>query len=66
MAPVIVTVVPTAPNVGESWVILGAAATVNVTPLLAKPATVTMTGPFVAPFGTVVAMLVALQLDAFA
>ena len=61
-APVIVTVVPTAPRFGDKLVMLGAGTTVNVTPLLAKPATLTTTGPVVAPFGTVVAMLVAPQL----
>ena len=36
--------------------------TVNVTPLLAAPATVTTTDPVVAPAGTGTAILVALQL----
>ena len=41
---------------------LGAGATVNSTPLLAVPNTVTTTFPVVAPAGTVTTMLVALQL----
>ena len=60
--PVIVTEVPTAPNVGAKPVILGAAATVNSTPLLASPDTFTTTFPVVAPFGTDVTILVELQL----
>src|ERR1700760_999729 len=39
------------------------APTVNFTPLLATPPTVTTTFPVVAPFGTATVMLVALQLD---
>ena len=39
-----------------------AAVTVNVTPLLATPPTVTTEFPVVAPLGTGVTMLVALQL----
>ena len=53
--PVIVTDVPTGPEVGERLVIAGAVevvVTVNVTPLLATPPTVTTTGPVVAPVGT--------------
>ena len=62
-APVIVTAVPTAPEVGLRVVIEGAGAvTVKVEPLLATPPTVTTTLPEVAPVGTEVAMLVALQL----
>jgi len=49
-APLIVTDVPTAPEVGERLLML--AATVNVTELLANPPTVTTTGPVVAPEGT--------------
>jgi hypothetical protein len=61
--PVIVTEVPTAPDVGFRVVITGAVAlTVNVTPLLAVPPTVTTTLPVVAPVGTDTTMLVALQL----
>ena len=61
--PVIVTVAPTTPDVGLRVVIEGAGTvTVKVEPLLATPPTVTTTLPVVAPVGTVVAMLVALQL----
>jgi hypothetical protein len=41
---------------------LGAGVTVNVTPLLATPLTVTTTLPVVAPVGTVAVMLVELKL----
>jgi hypothetical protein len=51
--PVIVTAAPTAPEVGDKLVMLGAATTVKVTPLLATPPTVTTTLPVVAPVGTV-------------
>ena len=50
--PVIVTVAPTAPLVGDSDVIVAVGTTVNVTPLLATPPTVTVTFPVVAPLGT--------------
>ena len=60
--PVIVTDAPTAPDVGERLVILGAGTTVKLTPLLALLETVTTTLPVVAPDGTVATMLVALQL----
>src|SRR5882762_1546015 len=50
--PVIVTEVATGPLVGERLVSVGATATVNVTPLLASPLTVTTTLPVVAPAGT--------------
>jgi hypothetical protein len=60
--PVIVTAVPTAPEVGDKLVMLGAGDTVKLTPLLATPPTVTTTFPVVAPDGTDVAMLVAVQL----
>src|SRR5271157_4188341 len=58
--PVIVTDVPTSPELGERFVMDGGAVTVTVkvTPLLAKPATLTTTLPVVAPLGTVVTMLV--------
>jgi len=64
LAPAIVTDVPTGPLVGLRVVILGAtdANTVNATPLLATPPTVTVTGPVVAPLGTGATILVALQL----
>ena len=67
--PVIVTAVPTGPEFGDRLEILGPVAgaeTVKPTPLLAWPPTVTTTLPVVAPLGTVVAMLVALQLDTVA
>jgi hypothetical protein len=61
--PVIVTDVPTGPEVGVTLVILGAGTvTVNTTPLLACPPTVTTTFPVIAPAGTGTTMLVALQL----
>ncbi len=60
--PVIVTAVPTGPEVGDTLVMLGLADTVKLTPLLATPPTVTTTFPVVAPVGTDVARLVALQL----
>jgi uncharacterized protein YjeT (DUF2065 family) len=61
--PVIVTGVPTAPDVTLRLVIVGAGAvTVNVIPLLARPSTVTTTLPVVAPLGTSTTILVALQL----
>jgi hypothetical protein len=53
---------PTAPVFGVSEVMLGAAVTVNVTPALAWPPTVTTTLPVVAPLGTVAVILVAPQL----
>jgi hypothetical protein len=59
---VIVTAAPTAPVVIERLVMLGAATTVKFAPLLFTPLANTMTLPVVAPDGTVVAMLVALQL----
>jgi hypothetical protein len=60
--PVITTEVPTAPDVGFKAVILGASSvTVNTTPLLATPPTVTTTLPVVAPVGTGTEMLVVLH-----
>lgn len=58
--PVIVTEVPTEPDVGDRLVMLGLA--VKGTPLLASPLTVTTTLPVVAPLGSGTTMLVALQL----
>lgn len=49
--PVMVTAVPTGPEVGLRLAMLGAT-TVKATPLLANPPTVTTTLPLVAPFGT--------------
>jgi hypothetical protein len=60
--PVIVTEAPTAPALGERLAIVGVVATVKLTPLLFTPFAFTTTFPVVAPDGTVVAMLVALQL----
>jgi hypothetical protein len=61
--PVIVTDIPTGPDVTLRLPMLGGGAvTVNVTPLLATPPTVTTRLPVVAPFGTVTTMTVALQL----
>jgi hypothetical protein len=62
-APVRVTDVPTAADAGDKLVILGGGTTAKLTPLLVWPATVTVTFPVVAPFGTGAAMLVALQLE---
>jgi len=60
--PVIVTDVPTGPDVTFRLPMLGAGdVTVNVTPLLATPPTVTTTLPVVAPLGTGTTMTVALQ-----
>ena len=50
--PLMVITVPTAPEVGDRLLMLGVATTVNVTPLLASPPTVTTTLPVVAPAGT--------------
>jgi len=60
VVPAIVTDVPTTPPVGDRLVKPGA--TPKLTPLLAKPPTVTTTFPVVAPAGTGTAILVALQL----
>ena len=52
--PVIVTLVPTGPLVGAKLVIVGAGTTVKLLALVAvPPAVVTLTGPVVAPAGTV-------------
>src|SRR5207249_1963938 len=60
--PVIVTEVPTSPEVTDRFVLLGAGTTVKLTPLLAAPATVTTTFPVVAPDGTGAPMANELQL----
>jgi len=57
-APVMVTEVPTGPEVGLKLVMLGGGVTVKTTPLLATPATVTTTFPVVAPLGTTTEMVV--------
>ena len=62
LPPLIVTDVPTAPDVGFKLVILGAETTVNVTPLLALPPTETTTFPVVAPGGTGATIEVVVQL----
>jgi len=65
-APEIVTAVPTTPDLGLKFVMLGVAGavvvTVKVAPLLAFPPTFTTTLPVTAPAGTDVTMLVPLQL----
>src|SRR4029077_10557158 len=62
-APVMVTVVPTTPDVGLRLVRVGAATvTVKLRLLLATPPTVTTRGPVVVPLGTGTTILVALQL----
>jgi hypothetical protein len=61
-APLMVTEVPTGPEVGDRPLIVGAGTeTAKLAPLLASPPTVTTTFPVVAPLGTLTAMLVALQ-----
>jgi hypothetical protein len=60
--PLIVTNAPTAPDVGEILVMVGGAITVKATPELLTPETVTTTLPVVAPLGTVVLILVSLQM----
>ncbi len=60
--PVIVTDAPTAPDVGERLVMLGAVTTVNETPLLFTPLAFTTTLPVVAPVGTMATIDGALQL----
>jgi hypothetical protein len=60
--PVIVTAVPTGPEVFDRLVILGAGTTVKVTPLLTTPPTVTTTFPVVAPLGTFTFIVPAAQL----
>ena len=53
--PLIVTLVPTGPLVGEKLVIVGGLTTVNALGLVAvPPAVVTLSGPVVAPVGTAV------------
>ena len=57
--PVIVIDAPTAPLVGDRDAMFGVGSTVNATPLLATPLTVTTTFPVVAPAGTGTTILVA-------
>jgi hypothetical protein len=63
-APLIVTDVPTWPEVGLRPLMVGDAVllTVKFTPLLATPSAVTTTLPVVAPLGTAATILVVLQL----
>jgi hypothetical protein len=63
---VIVTDVPTGPDVGARLAMFGAAVTVKLTPLLATLFTVTTTLPVVAPVGTFTTMLVAVHVLAAA
>ena len=52
--PLIVTLVPTGPLVGAKLAIVGAGMTVKLAALVAvPPGVVTLTGPVVAPAGTV-------------
>jgi hypothetical protein len=63
LVPLIVTTVPTGAEAGVRLLIAGVCvSTVNDTPLLAVPLTVTTTLPLAAPAGTGTTMLVALQL----
>jgi len=64
--PVTVTVAPTAPDVIDKLVILGAGTTVKLDPLLSTPLACTTTLPVLAPLGTVVVILVAVQVPAVA
>jgi hypothetical protein len=59
LLPVIVTDVPTGPDVGASVLMPGGVVTVKLTPLLATLFTVTTTLPVVAPVGTFTTMLLA-------
>jgi len=56
-----VTEAPTAPEVGDKLLMLGAGVTVKFTPLLATPPAVTTTFPVVAPVGTTAVMLPVFQ-----
>jgi hypothetical protein len=60
--PEIVTCVPTGPDAGDSVAMEGAVITVNGSPLLDKPATLTTTFPLVAAAGTVTVTAVCVQL----
>jgi hypothetical protein len=52
--PVMTTVAPAIPDVGEMEVIVGALITVNTEPMAAPPLVVTVTAPVLPPTGTVV------------
>jgi len=54
--PAIATLVPMAAELGVKELIVGAAVTVKLTPLLSTPLALTTTFPVVAPAGTVVPM----------
>ncbi len=60
--PVIVTEVPTTPEVTERLLIVGGETTVKLTPLLVIPLAFTTTFPVAAPGGTGTAIVEALQL----
>lgn len=60
--PVMVMVVPDIPEVGDKLLIAGEGKTVNGVPVLARPLTVTITFPLVAPAGTATVMVLPLQL----
>ena len=64
--PVIVTAAPTAPVVIDRLLMLGAGTTVKLDPLLSTPLVCTTTFPVVAPLGTVVVILVAVQVPTVA
>ena len=64
--PVIVIAVPTGSEVADRLVMFGSGTTVKLTPLLALLETVTTTLPVVAPEGTVVTILVEVQVVAVA
>src|SRR5438552_4881299 len=66
LPPAMVTDAPTAPELGDKLLMLGTASTVNDTPALATPLTVTTTLPVVAPAGTGATIEVALQLAGLA
>src|SRR5258708_7190691 len=59
--PLIATVVPTGPDIGEIPEMVGTT-TEKLTPLLRAPPTVTTTGPVVAAAGTLTMILVVFQL----
>src|SRR5438552_10878067 len=66
LRPAMVSDAPTAPELGDKLLMLGTASTVNNTPALATPLTVTTTLPVVAPAGTGATIEVALQLAGLA
>jgi hypothetical protein len=64
LLPVMVTTVPTSPDVGHKLEMVGGVVTAKDMPLLATPFTVTTTFPVLAPLGTTAVTLVVLQLAA--